>query len=229
VTTGPRLGSERSAASADNAAKNDEEASKRSALELVAVVLLGIATVATAWCGYQSTQWNGRESDEARAAGFARLESSRLYGLATQKVSYDANVTTEYAAAVSEGNDKLAAFIRANLMRPDYIPYLDEWEAQVKAGSAEGTNLFTNKKYLEAQFADSEKKTAESDAALARSDEASKNGQDYVVMTLMTATALFFAGVTSSFHSRSARLILVTIAAAILAFTLVRLTGLPVA
>lgn len=225
MTSGPQLGRRR----ADSSDAPADEERRRSALELVAVVLLGIATVATAWCGYQSTQWNGRETDESRAAAFDRLESSRLYGLATQKVAYDANVTAQYAAAISAENEELAAFIRANLMRPEYLPFLDDWEAKVRAGDGDSVNLFTDEAYLEAQFKDSQVAGAKSDADLARADEASKNGEDYLVMTLLTATALFFAGVTSSFHSRSARLILVIIAGAILAFTIASLTNLPVA
>ena len=32
----------------------------RSGLELMAVFLLGVGSVATAWCGFQASQWNGR-------------------------------------------------------------------------------------------------------------------------------------------------------------------------
>jgi hypothetical protein len=47
-------------------------------------------------------------------------------------------------------------------------------------------------------------------------------------MTLLTATALFFSGVTTSFASRPARLALLAIAATILTFTAARLIDLPV-
>jgi len=35
-------------------------------LEIIAVLILGITTVGTAWCGYQASQWNGAQSDLAR-------------------------------------------------------------------------------------------------------------------------------------------------------------------
>jgi hypothetical protein len=82
--------------------------------------------------------------------------------------------------------------------------------------------------YRDLIFADSTATAAESDAALTRSNEASDNADDYLLMTLLTATALFFAGVTTSFTSRPARLALLAIAATILAFTAARLIGLPV-
>ena len=60
-------------------------------LEIIAVLLLGITTVGTAWCGYQSSQWNGAQGDLAREASDERVEASRLFGLATQRFSYDAS------------------------------------------------------------------------------------------------------------------------------------------
>ena len=229
MTTGPAIGMHRDSSGRANAAANDAAASGRSVIEIIAVIMLGIATVATAWCGFQSSKWNQRETDEARAAGLSRLESSQLYGLATQKVSYDANVTAQYAEAIAHDDTELATFIRDHLMRPEYLPYLDEWETQLRAGEGEGTNLFTNEEYLTAQFAPSEAAAAEGDAALDRSAEASDNAADYLVMTLLTATALFFAGVTSSFASRSAKTMLVIVSASVLVFTLVQLTTLPTA
>ena len=104
-------------------------------IEIIAVLLLGIATVGTAWCGYQSSQWNGEQSDLARESSDQRVEASRLFGLATQKVAYDANIVAQYAQAVVEGNNNLAQFYRKNLVRPAFVPLLDEWLAEISAGA----------------------------------------------------------------------------------------------
>ena len=32
-------------------------------LELIVVLLLGITTIGTAWCGFQATRWNGQSGD----------------------------------------------------------------------------------------------------------------------------------------------------------------------
>ena len=78
-------------------------------IEMIAVLLLGIATVGTAWCGYQSSQWNGAQSDLARTASDQRVEASRLFGLATQQVSYDASSVAQYAQAVQTDSATLSA------------------------------------------------------------------------------------------------------------------------
>jgi hypothetical protein len=199
----------------------------RTGLEMLAVVLLGVGSVATAWCGIQVSRWNGEETSQARDAGIVRTDASASFGLGTQKLTYDAGMTTQYAQAVVENDTKMQEFLRNSMMRPAFLPTLDRWQAAVQAGDT-SVNLFTDQEYLDSLFAESTKLSAESDAALARSDDASENGDAYLLTTLLTATALFFAGVTTSFASKSARLVLVSMAAIVLVASAVRLVDLPV-
>ena len=194
---------------------------------MLAVLLLGVGSVATAWCGIQASRWNGEEAVESRDAGITRIDASEAFSLGTQKFAYDANIATQYASAVADDNEELREFIRENLMRPEFLPVLDRWEASIRAGD-HSFNLFTDEEYLDSLFAASTAKAAESDAGLERSNEASDNADEYLLMTLLTATALFFAGVTTSFLSRPARLALLAVAATILTFTAARLIDLPV-
>lgn len=197
-------------------------------IEILAVLLLGIATVGTAWCGYQSSQWNGAQTDYARESSDQRVEASRLFGLATQKVAYDANMVSEYAAAVQAGNTQLAEFYRQNLVRPAFLPQLDKWQAQIQAGGA-APNLFEDPEYLGAQFAEYDKAVAQSEAFTALSQEASETSDSYVITTIMLAIALFFAGVTSSFRYQPAKALLIILALGTVAYAAVRLADLPIA
>jgi hypothetical protein len=196
-------------------------------IEIVAVLLLGIATVGTAWCGYQSSQWNGAQSDLARASSDERVEASRLFGLATQRISYDASVVAQYAEAVQTGNDNLAQFYRRTLVRPAFVPLLDQWQAQVTAGSTP-TSLFEDPAYLGAQLADYQKAVERAEASTAASQEASENADQYVITTILLAVALFFAGVTSSFRYKPARVLLVILAIGTVAVAATRLADLPI-
>ena len=132
---------------------DDRTAGGSRLLEIIAVLLLGITTVGTAWCGYQASQWSGEQGDLAREASDQRVEASRLFGLASQRVSYDANLIGRYAEATQSGNTTLAQFYRTNLVRPDFLPVLDQWQTQVRAGQTP-TNLFEDPAYLTAQFGD---------------------------------------------------------------------------
>ncbi|MET0862875.1 MAG: hypothetical protein ABWZ98_00940 [Nakamurella sp.] len=197
-------------------------------IEIIAVLLLGIATVGTAWCGYQSSQWNGQQSDLARESSDERVEAGRLFGLATQKVAYDANIVAQYAQAVVEGNDNLAQFYRQNLVRPPFVPLLDEWVAQIAAGQAP-TSLFEDQDYLNSQFGEYEAAIDRAEALNVQSQEASSTSDQYVITTILLAIALFFAGVTSSFRYQPARVLLVLLAVGTVAVAAVRLADLPIA
>jgi hypothetical protein len=197
-------------------------------IEIIAVLLLGIATVGTAWCGYQSSQWNGAQTDLARESSDERVEAGRLFGLASQKIAYDANIVAQYAQAIVQGDDNLAQFYRKNLVRPPFLPLLDEWQAELAAGGTP-TSLFQDQAYLDTQFGDYQKAVDQAEAFSQLSQEASATSDEYVITTILLAIALFFAGVTSSFRYQPARVLLVLLAVGTVAVAAVRLADLPIA
>lgn len=192
------------------------------------MILLAVATVGSAWSAYQVSKWNGVETDEARASAVLRIESSREFGLATQKAAYDAATVAQYAAAVASENQPLQDFLRATLVRPGFVAMFESWEAQVAAGQTP-TNLLADEDYLGELFATSDALDAEAGEASLRGEEAGKNGDDYIQLTLFFASALFFAGITASFNNRFSKIVLLLGSAVILAAAGVLLAGYPVA
>lgn len=197
-------------------------------IEIATVLLLGLATVGSAWSAYQVSQWNGIETDEARIAAGHRIDSSKEYALATQTVAYDAAVVSQYAQAVALDNEALQAFLSEVLVRPGFRPVIEEWQAQIAAGETP-TNLIEDEDYKAELFAASAAADHEAAAAAVRSEKAGSTADDYVLLTLFFATALFFAGVTASFNTRFTKVILITAAAAVLLFAGAQLVSYPVA
>lgn len=196
-------------------------------LEILAVVLLGIATVGTAWCGFQAAHWNAEQADLARDAAGQRLEASRLFGLATQAVAFDANMVAQYAQAVVDGDEELQAFYRATLFRSEFLPVLDRWEEEIANGGVP-QRLLEDEDYLAEQLAPYEEASAEADAIDDEGREAGENADEYVKITVLLATSLFFAGVTTSFRMRTARLMLLAAAGLAIAYSASLLAELPV-
>jgi hypothetical protein len=192
------------------------------------VALLGVATIGSAWCGYQATRWNDEETDLARQAADLQVESARQFGLATQIVSYDSTIVAQYAEAVAADDDDLVRFIRETLIRPDFLPILDQWTEQVAAGETP-TNLLEDEEYLDAQLGEYRTATAGARSLVAEAEEASEHAGDYILTTLVLASALFFAGLTTSFRVRFARLLLVTGSSLLIAYAAASLADLPVA
>ena len=196
--------------------------------EILAVLMLGIATIGTAWCGYQASRWNSEQDSIARQASDLRVEANRQFGLATQAIVYDANMVAQYAEAVVNDDTGLQRFFETALFRPEFRPVLDRWRAAIDAGEVP-TPLLEDREYVDGQLAGYQETHAEAEAKDLEGTEAGANADDYVLVTLLLATALFFAGVTTSFRVPAARLILLTLAALAIAYSLSRIAALPVA
>ena len=198
-------------------------------IEVLTVLLLAIATVGSAWCAYQVSQWNGLETDAARESAVARINGSREYALATQKVAYDAASVAQYAEAVVDENERLQTFLRSSIIRPGFLPLLEEWQTYIDETGQAPPNLLENEEYLAGLFAKSTEYDEAALAATIEGDDAGRNADDYIVTTLFMASALFFAGVTASFSSRMTRIVLLAASAFTLGFAAVRIAGFPVA
>jgi ABC-type Fe3+-siderophore transport system permease subunit len=196
--------------------------------EVVTVLLLAVASVGSAWSAFQVSQWNGVETDAARASAGYRIEASREYSLATQIVAYDASAVGQYAQAIAAENVELQTFLSETIVRPGFRPIIDQWKQQIDAGELP-TNLLENQEYLDELFAASDATDAKALAASIRSEEAGDTADDYIRLTLFFATALFFAGITASFRTRFPRILLLTLAGATLVVAGSLLASYPIA
>lgn len=196
-------------------------------LEMIVVLLLGITTVGTAWCGFQAARWNGESSDLTDVASEQRVEASRLFGLATQRVTYDSMVVAKYAEASQQRNSELQQFYRRSVVRPAFLPFLDKWEAASRAGDTT-VGVFEDQDYLSGQFGDYERTVAGAEQAARESQDAGQTAEAYVGTTILLAISLFFAGVTSSFLSRFARVLLLIAALGAVAVAAARIVDLPI-
>ena len=88
--------------------------------------------------------------------------------------------------------------------------------------------MFEDKDYLAEQFADYDKTVAAAEQATRESQEAGEVADAYVGTTILLAVALFFAGVTSSFLYRPARMLLLITATGAVAVAASRIAVLPI-
>lgn len=197
-------------------------------LEVIAVVLLAVSTLGTAWSGYQASQWSGVQSEDNQRETNHRLEANRLFARSIQTFTYDSNVIAFYAQAVATNNTALARFYRTSMARKELLPYLDKWEATVRAGGTP-TPLLEDPQYINAQSGGYSAEQDAAEKAARTAQEAAQRSQSYTLNTIVLAVALFFAGVTSSFRYRSVRTLLIILAILTLSFAATRLADLPIA
>lgn len=200
-------------------------------LEVLAVVLLGFATVGTAWCALQSQLWSGEASRIANVAAAGHAEANRLYGLATQTIAYDSTMVTSYAQAVASDSPALQRFYRTSLVRPaflGFLGFLDSWEAEIKAGGTP-QNLLENKVYLDQIMGPYRMAQEKADSDTRAGEAAGRLGDLYTLSTVLLAVSLFFAGVTASFRSPSLRVALLAASLVTIGVSASRLAELPIA
>jgi hypothetical protein len=198
-------------------------------MELLATVLLALATVATAWASYQSRQWTGEATLAAGRANAARVESARATGTANQLTGIDVATFIQWVDATAHKDAALATFYRARF-RPEFRPAFDAWLA---------TDPFTNTSAPPSPFAMSQYRLAANVKAdeLARDAAANTAGavvaneraNDYVGAVVLFASALFFAGISTKLTGTGARLTILGLGCAVFLGTGIWLATQPLA
>lgn len=198
-------------------------------VDIAAAVLLAIATVSTAWCAYQATRWSGVQATSFAEASTARIESTRQFNLALQTLNLDAGLFTDWVNAYANDNTELRQFYESNLIRPDFMPYLNEWVASEPLQNPNALrNPLSNETYQKDLLAESERLRSEAESKFQKATDANQTGDDYILATVMFASVLFFAGISNKFERVRIQGALVAIAAIMLILGVFQIGSLPV-
>jgi hypothetical protein len=174
-------------------------------VEVVATVLLALATVATAWSGYQASRWNGEQAKAFSRANAARIESTRASGLADAQTQIDVATFTQWVDAYALERTELAEFYLERFGEK-FKPAVDAWIATRPLRNPD-TPLtpFAMPEYSLEARAEAGRLEAEADAE-AWSAKARTNVQratNYVLGVVLFAAVLFFAGMSPSSRRRA--------------------------
>src|SRR5689334_22429848 len=90
-------------------------------LELAAVLLLSLTTVATAWSGYQAARWSGVQSQSYARSAALHADATQNFTAAGQRRIDDQLYFNGWLNAREAGNHRLATIYR-KLFRPEFRP-----------------------------------------------------------------------------------------------------------
>jgi hypothetical protein len=181
-------------------------------LELIATVLLALATVGTAWSGYQASRWNGEQAKASARASAARIESAKAAGTANAQKQVDVATFTAWADAYAQDQQKLAAFYFARF-RKEFRPAAQAWVA---------TRPLQNPRAPLTPFVMPQYRLA----AEARVDV--QRSTNYVLAVVLFATVLFFAGMSTKLTVPALRRALLALGVVIFVGTLLWIATSPV-
>jgi hypothetical protein len=204
-----------------------EPAKQKRGFEIACAVVLSLATTASAWCAYQSKLWGGAQAARANAALRASREASVNSLRTLQTRAFDASMFISFMQARLDSNRPMEQFLFERfrpdmkvaveawlkwdpLNRPDAPPsplHLPEYAAKDAAEAARLEDLVTT--------------------AMTRSRDARRFSDNYVLLTVIFASVLFFGGIARAFDSPRLRQALATLAFLLFLGSLLALATMP--
>ncbi len=171
-------------------------------VEFISAVVLALATVATAWCAYQSTLWGGDETKYRAAANTATTRAGQASSAALQQTSFHASLFIDWAAAISTENKLLADFLYQRFP-PALKSASDAWLATQPLQNPDApSSPLVMPEYQLPESAEAASWTAEATAQWNQAEQADQIADRYVLLTVLFASVLFFAGIAGKFQSR---------------------------
>ncbi len=200
-------------------------------IELLATLLLSLATIATAWSVYEAARWSGVQAVQFSVAGSARTSAAAQLTVGAELGSLDSAVFSEYMKAERDGDFRALSDLQSTFFREEFRQAFDAWRNQPDRSvarspfeiSAAGAGQAIADRFWHSRFDSSEPATAPlmersgyEPSAFARSDElngqadlareeakeANQTSDNYVLTTVLFACVLFFAGICTKFASR---------------------------
>lgn len=187
---------------ADSRARDDKIKARH---ELIAVILLSITTILTAWSAFESSKWGGAMSISFSQASSARIEAARLDGTANQRTAIQVDLWVQWLDA--EGNDKptLAREISDRFPEPLASAH-EEWlETDPTSLKDDASTPFEMPSYVLEERVLAQEADARADAKF---DEALRNnqrGDNYTLLTVLFASVLFFTAMSGRLERKRSR------------------------
>jgi hypothetical protein len=186
---------------------SEEEHGRHDWIEIAAAVLLALATIASAWSAYQAARWGGYEAKKFAAATAHRIESSKASDLADQETSVDRELWVQWIEAYGTGDTRLADYLESKNFSSELQKAFQAWKATDPLNNPDAPDSpfeMTDYKNANAQKSTQLEEQAQKETTEAR--EAVERSDRYILFTVLFASVLFFAGISTKFRDKRVRL-----------------------
>lgn len=174
-------------------------------MEIVAAALISTATVATAWCAYQSAEWGGEQAFLLGEYNRAGRESALYESLASQKRGLDVAIFMEWVGGLATDNERLSEFY-AERFPPNLAVAVDAWLAtEPRTNPDAPAHPFAMEEYSVPEDSVVARAGSEARAKWSEARRADENGDRYVLLTVIFASVLFFGGIEQKFSDPRVR------------------------
>lgn len=172
--------------------RDDERLSsrKKRSTELLSVILLATAGVASGWSGYQAARWGGAQATDYSRAAAIRLESAKASAAADQLRAIDVAMFMNWVNAYAAGNPRLMQFYERRF-RPEFQPAFRAWlDSRPDSNPDAAPSPFSLDSYRVAKAAEAELLAREAESVFSRGQQANRWSDAYVFTTVLFAMVL---------------------------------------
>jgi hypothetical protein len=196
--------------------------------EIIATIILAVATLATAWSGYQSARWSGVQAANYSRASASRVESSRASSIAGQQMQVDIGLFTNWINAYADDEQELADFYQARF-REEFNPAFNAWLLTDPKNNPDAPKSpFAMPEYSLAKNKEAEALEVKAGEYFNAAEESNEIADRYVLDTVILASVLFLAGLASQIKSFRMKSFIVIFALIILTWGLYSVFILPI-
>jgi len=180
--------------------------------DVVAAIVPSVVTILTAWSAFEASKWGGVMSIRFSEAGAARTRSAQAAARANVKQAVDVGLFVDYATAISGGDDRLAEFLEQRF-RDEFRPAFEAWrDTEPLTNPDAPATPFEMDQYRVAETAESLELQETADLRAQQARDANQRGDNYTLLTVLFASVLFFAGISTKFEGRRIQQALVGLA-----------------
>lgn len=170
-------------------------------LEILSAILLALAAIASAWCAYQSARWNGVGTDKQFEASKGRYNSIECNNMATQEMAIDTEEFSQYIEACFRNDQRAADYYQENF-RDEFRVAFEAWKKTDPFVNPDSPTTPLDMEEYEVRHLDRLlywREYSENEAKTAK--KAMDDSDKYLLLTVLFASVLFFAGVCTKFTS----------------------------
>jgi hypothetical protein len=196
-------------------------------LEILEVVVLALAAIATAWSGYQAARGDGQQSILYSDASVDRVQANTAATLGQQRLAADGAMFSAWLEARAANDRQLQAML-VRRFSPEYRTAFTAWLA---------TEPFTNPdappgpgympEYHNPQMEQAEQLNQEAATLEEAGTEARHTAEEYVRATVLFALVLFLVAVGQRFRLHGVRIATIAIAFGLFTYGLYEIVTLP--
>ena len=176
-------------------------------IETLAVLIISLTAVLTAWTTFQSSKWAGLQDIAFAQSQQLRTDSEGFYTEAGQELQIDVQVFVAWLEAVARDDDLTAAAIEERFPPTLEEAFLQWVEIPEDEAPASPFEVYTYENILIAEDLEED-----SDALFVEAQENNQRSDNYTAMAIVFATVILFAALADKVPGRRSQAIMLGIA-----------------